>query len=1354
MPCITSDVATPKVSAGDKYSIDVEPIPPRIRNNREVHLDYFKHFTKSVKTLREIVEEAKIERPLDRSLGSACLYTKHSQELLEYIVLWYLDSGCSKHMNRGSLRRLRNFVTKFIGTIRFGNDHFGAIMGYGDYVIGDCVISRPMFDKYIEPPTIDRPIPPTPAAQVLDNLTGPSVSISVDQDAPSSNNVLFVNTFAPEPGSKASSSKDLATDALCCFYNFVLSKVKPKNFKSAVTEDCWFEAMQEEIHEFDLLQIWKLVPPLDCAMIIALNWIYKVKLYEYGDILKNKARLVSKGYRQEEGIDFEESFASVARIDAIRIFIAYAACKNITVNQMHVKTAFSNSEQKEEVYVSQPKGLQVSQSLRGIFLNQSKYANEILIKFGMEKCDHVDTPMVERSKLAQDLSGIPVDQTNYRSMIRCLMYLTASRPDLVFVVCMCARYQAKATKNHLEAVKRVFLYHQGTINMGLWYPKDTAIALTAYADADLAGCQDTRRSTSGGAQFLGDKLGRWSSKKQTSISISSTEVEYIVMSGCCAQILWMRSQLSDYGYVYNHIPLHYDNKSVIALYYNNVQYSWSKHIDIRHHFIREQFENRVVELYFMRTEYQLADIFTKSLPRERFEFILPRLAGWLLRVVYSGLSISLCRGLVLLPSSSLTKSKHSGLTVKPLSGLVNCDRDNMAAENVLSDNVPAFAPPIRAFTATATIPTIYIQQFWITIKYDAKIEFFSCQLDEQWFGLNEEIFKDVLGITPHDPAHPFVALITSNALIDFVMELGYPRELSDYVGVITQTNLAFAELLWEEFIQAIQSFISDRKKQPVKDKKKEPKTLLPYSRFTKLIIYRLRSKHNFHPRTGSPLHIRNKDSYSEYLEMVAKHERRVVAKQTGQGEPVVPEPSAPKATKVTMTKAAKQSGRTVPKDAKPTIQKSATPSKPTSSQPPNPKPALTKPSKVVPEMKQKLVKETLDEPSPAKRSKGGLVEKRCKPKSPLSFKDLEARNQGQARTVVIRKLDSGRIQSLPEVQGKGKEKIIDEQIAYTLLDLNTLKKKSTVDQYILQRRTPETTEPTGPSLQLKNKGITMTNSETESDEFFVEKPHEEEPEKTNVELEVQSMVTVPIQHDTSSVPPMTTPVIDLTIPQPDSLTVHTPLLTSTATTTTITTTTTLPSPPPQQQQSTIDPILLQRVDLAEARKKRQKRSDSLRNPSGSPPPHPSSLGASGAPGASRASGSSKLPLPPPSSLSKPADSDKSKQQNNDSGASDSTKILVATHQSSVWTISDTRDKPSGSSANVLATTYQAPKENSLLEKIEDIRTFMNWYFQKVGKTKLTQADFKGQSYEVLKAFYPDAIYLQFQMEECHKMLTD
>ncbi|GJW17413.1 retrovirus-related pol polyprotein from transposon TNT 1-94 [Tanacetum coccineum] len=480
--------------------------------------------------------------------------------------------------------------------------------------------------------------------------------------------------------------------ALFCYYDAFLTSVEPKNYKDALTQACWIEAMQEELHEFERLEVWELVPPPDKAFVITLKWIYKVKLDELGGILKNKARLVARGYRQEEGIDFEESFTPVARLEAIRIFLAFAAHMNMVVYQMDVKTAFLNGNLREEVYVSQPDGfvdpdkpnyvyklkkalyglkqaprawydmlssflisndfskgsvdptlfirregnelilvqiyvddiifaastpelcdlfakimcskfkmsmmgkisfflgLQISQSPRGIFINQSKYALESLKKYGYESCDPVDTPMVEKSKLDEDKEGKAVDPSHYRGMIGTLLYLTAR-----------------------------------TVHRGLWYPKDSSIALTAFADADHAGCQDTRRSTSGSIQLLGDRLVSWSSKRQKSAAISSTKAEYIALSGCCAQVLWMRSQLTDYGFGFNKIPMYCDNKSAIALCCNNVQHSRSKHIDIRFHFIKEHVENGVIKLYFVNTEYQLADIFTKALGRERIEFLINKL---------------------------------------------------------------------------------------------------------------------------------------------------------------------------------------------------------------------------------------------------------------------------------------------------------------------------------------------------------------------------------------------------------------------------------------------------------------------------------------------------------------------------------------------------------------------------------------------------------------------------------------------------------------------------------------------------------------------------------------------------------
>ncbi|GJZ58656.1 putative ribonuclease H-like domain-containing protein, partial [Tanacetum coccineum] len=597
------------------------------------------------------------------------------------------------------------------------------------------MLFQPLFDEFLNPsPSVDHPDPEVVVpineviALVLADSTGSPLSTIVDQDTPSPiahmGNDPYFGVPIPEIPSDQSSSSDsihtimhpdhqisehnskwtkdhpleniigelarpvstrlqLHEQALFCYYDAFLTAVEPKTYKDALTQACWIEAMQEELNEFERLEVWELVPRPDKVMVITLKWIYKVKLDELEGILKNKAQLVTRGYRQEEGIDFEESFAPVARLEAIRIFLAFAAHMNMVVYQMDVKTAFLNGNLREEVYVSQPDGfvdkdnpnhvyklkkalyglkqaprawydmlssflisqdfskgsvdptlficrdgkelLLISQSPRGIFINQSKYALESLKKYGFDSCDPVDTPMVEKSKLDEDKEGKAVDPSHYRGMIGTLLYLTASRPDLQFAICMCARYQARPTEKHLNAVKRIFRYLKGTVHRGLWYPKDSSIALTAFADADHAGCQDTRRSTSGSMQLLGDRLVSWSSKRQKSAAISSTEAEYIALSGCCAQILWMRSQLTDYGFGFNKIPMYCDNKSAIALCCNNVQHSRSKHIDIRFHFIKEHVENGVIELYFVNTEYQLADIFTKALGRNRIEFLINKL---------------------------------------------------------------------------------------------------------------------------------------------------------------------------------------------------------------------------------------------------------------------------------------------------------------------------------------------------------------------------------------------------------------------------------------------------------------------------------------------------------------------------------------------------------------------------------------------------------------------------------------------------------------------------------------------------------------------------------------------------------
>ncbi|GJZ72601.1 retrovirus-related pol polyprotein from transposon TNT 1-94 [Tanacetum coccineum] len=468
------------------------------------------------------------------------------------------------------------------------------------------MLFQPLFDELLNPPpSVDHPTPKVIAqideVAALEPVisTGSPSSTIVDQAVPSSIAHMGNDPYFGIPIPEVSSDQSLSSD-------YIHTIMHPGHQI--------FEHNSKWTKDHPLENI------IDKVMVITLKWIYKVKLDERGGILKNKARLVARGYRQKEGIDFEESFALVARLEAIRIFLAFAAHTNMVVYQMDVKTAFLNDKPnhvyklKKALYglkqaprawydmlssflISQDfsKGsvdpilfihkdgkelILISQSPRGIFINQSKYALESLNKYCFDSCDPVDTPMVEKSKLDKGKEGKVVDPSHYHGMIGTLLYLIASRPGLQFAICMCARYQAWPTKKYLHAIKRIFRYLRGTVNQGLWYSKDSLIALTAFADADHAGCQDTRRSTSDSMQFWGDRLISWSLKRQKSDAISSTKAEYIALS---------------------------------------------KHIDIRFHFIKEHVENGVIELYFVNTEYQLADIFTKALGRKRIEFLINKL---------------------------------------------------------------------------------------------------------------------------------------------------------------------------------------------------------------------------------------------------------------------------------------------------------------------------------------------------------------------------------------------------------------------------------------------------------------------------------------------------------------------------------------------------------------------------------------------------------------------------------------------------------------------------------------------------------------------------------------------------------
>ncbi|GJY34966.1 ribonuclease H-like domain-containing protein [Tanacetum coccineum] len=339
--------------------------------------------------------------------------------------------------------------------------------------------------------------------------------------------------------------RQLATDPEMYMFALTVSIVEPKNIKEAMADSAWIEAMQDELHQFDRLKVWELVDKPFGKMIIKLKWLWKNKKDEDQTVIRNKSAIVAKAH------------------------------KSFPIYQMDVKTAFLNGPLKEEVYVAQPEGFVCIQHHpeKSSPTEKALYGLKHSPRAWTDNCHSIGTPLATKPKLDVDLSRELVDQSDYRSKIGSLMYLTSSRLDLVQVVYYCTRYQARPTQKHLKEMKRIFKYLKGTINIGLWYPKDYDFELTAFSDADHVGCLNTRKSTSGGIQFLSDKLVRWMSKKQNCTAMSSAEAEYVALSASCAQVMWMRAQLQDYSFNYNKIPLYCDSQSAIAISCNPVQHS-------------------------------------------------------------------------------------------------------------------------------------------------------------------------------------------------------------------------------------------------------------------------------------------------------------------------------------------------------------------------------------------------------------------------------------------------------------------------------------------------------------------------------------------------------------------------------------------------------------------------------------------------------------------------------------------------------------------------------------------------------------------------------------------------------------
>ncbi|GJU81309.1 putative ribonuclease H-like domain-containing protein [Tanacetum coccineum] len=509
-----------------------------------------------------------------------------------------------------------------------------------------------------------------------------------------------------------------------CLFACFLSQFEPRKVTEALEDGSWVEAMQEELLQFKLQQVWVLVDLPTGAKVIGTKWVYRNKKDERGVVVRNKARLVAQGHRQEEGIDYDEVFAPVARIEAIRLFLAFASFMGFIVYQMDVKSAFLYGTIDEEVYVSQPPGfvdpdhptkvykvvkalyglhqaprawyatlstflekhgykrgtidktlfirrnkkdimlvqvyvddiifgstnkswcdefealmqsrfqmssmgeltfflgLQVKQNKEGIFISQDKYVAEILKKFDLVNVKAAITPMETKLPLTKDEEAFDVDVHLYRSMIGSLMYLTASRPDIMYAVCVCSRFQVTPKTSHLNAVKRIFKYLKGKPNLGLWYPRESPLDLEAFSDSDYGGSNLDRKSTIGGCQFLGQRLISWQCKKQTIVATSTTEAEYVAAANCCGQVLWVQNQLLDYGFNFMNTKIHIDNESTICIVKNPVYHSKTKHIEIRHHFIRDCYEKKLISVEKIHTDLNVADLLTKPFDGPRFNYLV------------------------------------------------------------------------------------------------------------------------------------------------------------------------------------------------------------------------------------------------------------------------------------------------------------------------------------------------------------------------------------------------------------------------------------------------------------------------------------------------------------------------------------------------------------------------------------------------------------------------------------------------------------------------------------------------------------------------------------------------------------
>lgn len=501
----------------------------------------------------------------------------------------------------------------------------------------------------------------------------------------------------------------------------------PTCYRQAMEHECWQQAMEAELKALEENHTWDMVSCPPNVKPIGSKWIYTLKLKSDGSLDRYKARLVALGNKQEYGLNYDETFAPVAKMTTVRTILAIASSKSWPLHQLDVKNAFLHGELKEEIYMKLPTGMTITapnavcklrrslyglkqaprawfekfrstilhfsftqsqydsslffqqttigmvfllvyvddiiitgddkgmitklQSMlhstfqmkdlghltyflglevhsrnHGLFLNQHKYIQDLIELAGLNDATAVDTPMEVNVKYRKDEGELLSDPFLYRQLVGSLIYLTITRPDISYAVHIVSKFMQSPRHLHLAAVRRIIRYLIGSSTRGLFFSTQSGIHLTAYSDADWAGCPDTRKSTTGWCIFLGDALISWKCKKQDCVSKSSTEAEYRAMSAACSEIVWLRGLLSELGFPQTTpTPLHGDNTSAIQIAANPVYHERTKHIEVDCHYIREAFTHGVITLPHLTTDLQIADVFTKALKRQRHKFLSSKL---------------------------------------------------------------------------------------------------------------------------------------------------------------------------------------------------------------------------------------------------------------------------------------------------------------------------------------------------------------------------------------------------------------------------------------------------------------------------------------------------------------------------------------------------------------------------------------------------------------------------------------------------------------------------------------------------------------------------------------------------------